>query len=102
VYRLDVSRAKPPGVVWIAEVLVSAPVAAKIRAHHGLDPDEIGQLVSSPPPRLGTLVEDQRGRRLYIRIRTAAGNPILVVLSPVVDDIWRLTSAYVHTSEDGA
>jgi hypothetical protein len=97
-----VSRAKPPGVVWIAEVLVSAPVAAKIRVHHGLDPDEIGRLVSSPPPRLGTLVEDQRGKRLYIKVRTAAGKSALAVLSPVVDDIWRLTSAYMHASQDGA
>jgi hypothetical protein len=97
-----VPRAKPPGVVWIAEVLVSAPVAAKIRANHELDPDEIGRLVSSPPPRLGTLVEDQRGKRLYVRVRTAAGKPILVVLAPVTDDIWRLTSAYVHANQDEA
>jgi hypothetical protein len=102
VYRLDVSRAKPPGVVWVAEVLISGPVAAKIRANQGLDPDEIGRLVSSPPPRLGTLVQDDRGTRLYIRARTAAGMPILVVLSPVADDIWRLMSAYAHASQDGA
>jgi hypothetical protein len=97
-----VSRAKPPGVVWIAEVLVSAPVAAKIRALHGLDPDEIVRLVSAPPPRLGTLVEDQRGKRLYIKVRTAVGKPALVVLSPVAEDIWRLTSAYMHVSQDEA
>jgi hypothetical protein len=97
-----VSRTKPPGVVWIAEVLVSAPVAAKIRASQGLDPEEIGRLVSSPPPRLGTLVQDERGTRLYVKVRAAAGEPVLVVLSPVADDIWRLTSAYAHASEDGA
>jgi hypothetical protein len=67
-----------------------------------MDPDEVVRLVSSPPPRLGTLVEDQRGRRLYIKVRTAAGTPALVVLSPVAEDIWRLTSAYMHMSQDGA
>jgi hypothetical protein len=97
-----VSRTKPPGVVWIAEVLVSAPVAAKIRAKHGLDPDEIGRLVNTPPPRLGTLVQDERGTRLYVRLRTAAGQTVLVVLSPVTDDIWRLTSAYAHLTQGGA
>lgn len=101
VYRLDVSRAKPPGVIWIGEVLVSAPVAAKIRVNHGLDPDEVGRLASSPPPRLGTLVRDQRGTRLYLKLRTAAGQTILVVLSPVAADIWRLTSAYAPLSQDG-
>jgi hypothetical protein len=94
-----VSRAKPPGVAWIAEVLVSAPVAAKIRANPGLNPDEIARLVSSPPPRLGTLVQDERGTRLYVKVRTGAGKPVLVVLSPLADDIWRLTSAYVQTRE---
>jgi hypothetical protein len=99
VYRHDVSRAKAPGVAWIAEVLVSGPVAAKLRAKHGLDPDEIATLVSSPPPRLGTFVEDQRGKRLYVKVRNAAGKTVLVVLSPLTDDIWQVTSAYPEVRE---
>lgn len=98
-YLLDVSRAKAPGIAWISEVLVSAPVAVKLRANHGLDPEELAKLVSSGPPRLGTLVQDERGTRLYVKARTASGRTVLVVLSPLTDDIWRLTSAYVQTRE---
>lgn len=99
VYRRDVSRAKAPGVAWIAEVLISGPVAAKLRAKHGLDPDEIAKLVSTPPPRLGTLVQDERGTRLYVKVRNAAGKTVLVVLSPLTDDIWQVTSAYPEARE---
>jgi hypothetical protein len=99
VYRRDVSRAKAPGVAWIAEVLISGPVAAKLRAKHGLDPDEIAKLVSTPPPRFGTLVEDDRGTRLYVKVRDAAGKTVLVVLSPLTDDIWQVTSAYPEVRE---
>ncbi len=94
-------KAKAPSVVWIAEVLVSTPVAAKITGRHGLDPGELIRLVRSPPPRLGTLVRDDRGDRLYVKVRTAAGESVLVVLSPLAEDVWRVTSAYLETREWG-
>jgi hypothetical protein len=96
-----VRKAKAPSVVWIADVLVSSPVAGKISGRHGLDPGELTRLVRSPPARLGTLVRDARGTRLYVKVRTAAGQSVLVVLSPLSEDIWRVTSAYLETRQWG-
>ncbi len=95
-------RTKAPWVVWVADILVSGPTAAKIRGKHGLDPDEIAKLVSSPPLRAGTFVRDQRGARLYVKVRNAAGQEVLVVLCPLADEIWRLAGAYVQAPSQRA
>jgi hypothetical protein len=84
-----------PRTIWIAEVLVSEGIAEKITSKHGLDPDEIATLTKSPPPKIGRWVTDQRGTRLFVKIRTSTELSVLVVLYPLGDDIWRLASAYV-------
>ena len=91
-----------PRVVFIADVLVSDAVAAKIRARSDVDPAEIVSLVQSPPPRLGRWVHDDRGTRLYVRARTRSGQDLLVVLYPLGSDAWRLASAHVQRRERGA
>jgi hypothetical protein len=97
-----VSGKARPRVVFIADVLVSDAVAGKIRAQSDLDPAEIVSLVRSPPPRIGRWVHDDRGTRLLVRARTRAGRDLLVVLSPLGSDAWRLASAHVHPRERGA
>lgn len=85
-------------MAFIAEVLVSDAVAAKIRAG-GLDPAEVVSVLQSPPPRIGRWVRDDRGTRLYVRARTKAGSELLLVLYPVGSDAWRLASAHVQRRE---
>lgn len=85
-----------PRVVWVAEALVSQAIADKIRSKHGLDPGEIAILIKSPPPRVGRYVVDHRGTRLYVMVRTRRRLPVLVVMYPMGDDVWRLASAYVQ------
>lgn len=92
----DVPRQKEPRTAWIAEVRVSPATAAKIRDKHGLDPAEVAALAESPPPRIGRIVRDDRGTRLYLTVRTSAGQQVLVVLHPAGEDIWHLASAYVQ------
>ncbi len=89
-------REKPPLHVWVGDVLVSAATARKILTKHGLNPDEIAKLAKSPPPRIGRFVRDERGSRLYLSVRNAAGQDVLVVLYPAGDDVWHLASAYVQ------
>jgi hypothetical protein len=91
-----------PRVVFIAEVLVSDLAAAETRAACGMDPAEIVSLVQSPVPRIGRWVHDARGARLYLRIRAGSGRGLLVALSPIGSDAWRLASVYVQPSEHGA
>ena len=91
-----------PRVAFIAEVLVSDVVAARIRARSDLDPAEVVSLVQSPLPRIGRWVHDDRGTRLYVRARSRSGRDLLVVLSPLGSDAWRLASVYVQASEHGA
>jgi hypothetical protein len=91
-----------PRVIWVADVLISISIAEKIRSKHGLDPDEIAALVKSPPPRVGRYITDQRGARLYVKVRTREKLGVLVVLYPVGDDLWRLASAYVLERQRGA
>jgi hypothetical protein len=97
-----VPKRTPPRLVFIADVLVSDAVAAKIRARCDMDAREIVSLVQSPPPRIGRWVHGDRGTRLYIRARTRSGRDLLVVLYPVGSDAWRLTSAHVQPRERGA
>jgi hypothetical protein len=56
---------------------------------------EIVALATSPPPRAGRYVTDDRGTRLYLKLRTHRKQVIRVVLHPLGDDTWRLASAYV-------
>ena len=91
-----------PRLVFIADVLVSDAVAAKIRAGSDLDPAEIVSVVLSPPPRIGRWVHDDRGTRLYVRTRTRSGRDLLVVLYPLGSDAWRLASAHVQPPQRGA
>lgn len=95
-------RRTRPRVVFIAEVLVSDAVAAKIRAGCDVEAREIVSLVQSPPPRIGRWVCDDRGARLYVRARARAGRELLVVLYPLGSDAWRLASAHVQQRERGA
>ena len=88
--------------MFIADVLVSDAVAARIRARTGLDPAEIVSLVQSLPPRIGRWVHDDRGNRLLVRTRTSSGADILVVLYPLGSDAWRLASAHGQSREHGA
>jgi hypothetical protein len=89
----------PPRVVFIADVLVSDAVAAKIRVQSDLDPAEIVSVVQSPPPRIGRWIQDHRGTRLFVRARTRSGREVLVVLYPLGSDAWRLASAHVQARE---
>ena len=89
-------------MVFIAEVLVSDAVAAKIRARCDMDAREVVSLVQSPPARIGRWVHGDRGTRLHIRARTKSGRDLLVVLYPLGSDAWRLASAYVQPAEHGA
>jgi hypothetical protein len=91
-----------PRVVFIADVLVSDAVAAKIRVDGDLDPAEIVSLVQSPPPRVGRWVHGDRGTRLLVRARTRSGRDILVVLYPLGSDAWRLAGAHGQPREHGA
>ena len=91
-----------PKVVFIADVLVSDAVAAKIRAEGDLDPLEMVSLVRSPPPRIGRWVHDARGTRLLVRARSRSGRDVLLVLYPLGSDAWRLASAHVQPREHGA
>jgi len=97
-----VSGRARPRVVFIADVLVSDAVAAKIRAHLDLDPAEIISLVQSLPPRIGRWVRDDRGTRLLVRTRTRSGDDLLLVLYPLGSDAWRLASAHGQPREHGA
>ena len=97
-----VSGKARPRVVFIADVLVSDAVAAKIRAGSDVDPAEIASVVQSPPPRIGRWVHDGRGTRLYVRARMRSGREVLVVLYPLGSDAWRLASAHVQLPERGA
>ena len=89
-------------MVFIAEVLVSDAVAARVRGTCDLEASEIVSLVKSPPPRIGRWIHDDRGTRLYLRARTRAGRGLLVVLYPLGSDAWRLASAHVQPRERGA
>jgi hypothetical protein len=80
---------------------VSDVAAANIRAR-GVDPAEVVSLVQSPLPRIGRWVHDERGTRLYVRARTRSGRNLLVALSPVGSDAWRLASVSVQAGEHGA
>jgi hypothetical protein len=97
-----VSGRARPRVVFIADVLLSDAVAAKIRAESDLDPTEIVSLVQSPPPRVGRWVHGDRGTRLLVRARTRAGRDVLVVLYPLGSDAWRLAGAHGLRRERGA
>jgi hypothetical protein len=97
-----VSGKARPRVVFIADVRVSDAVAAKIRAGSDLDPAEIVSVVQAPPPRIGRWIHDDRGTRLYVRVRTRSGRDVLVVLHPLGSDAWRLASAHVQLPERGA
>jgi hypothetical protein len=88
--------------VFIADVLVSDAAAAKIRGLIDIDPAEIVSLLRSPLPRIGRWVDDDHGTRLYLRARTRTGRDLLIVLSPLGSDAWRLTSAYVQERKGGA
>lgn len=93
---------KTPRLTWVGEVFVSAQIAAKIRGNTGLNPAEIARLVQSPPPRIGRFVRDESGSRLYVVVRTAAGQDVLVVLHSLAADVWLLASAYVQDRKRGA
>jgi hypothetical protein len=97
-----VPKRTQPRLVFVADVLVSDAVAAKIRVQCDLEAREIVSLVQSPPPRIGRWVHDDRGTRLYVRARTKSGRDVLVVLYPLGSDAWRLASAYVQPTEGGA
>jgi len=89
-------------VVFIADVLVSDAVAARLRALIDTDPGEIVALLQSPLPRIGRRVDDDRGTRLYVRARTRSGRDLLVVLVPLGSGAWRLAGAYVKQPSRGA
>ena len=89
-------------MVFIADVLVSDAVAARIRVLIDTDPGEIVSLLQSPLPRIGRWADDDRGTRLYVRARTRSGRDLLVVLSPLGSDVWRLAGAYVKQPSRGA
>jgi hypothetical protein len=91
-----------PRLVFIADVLVSDAVAAKIRAQTDLNPAEIVSVVQSPPPRIGRWVDDTHGARLFVRARTKSGRDVLAVLYPLGSDAWRLASAHVQPREHEA
>jgi hypothetical protein len=97
-----VSGRARPRVVFIADVLVSDAVAAKIRVESDLDPTEIVALVQSPPPRVGRWVHGDRGTRLLLRARTRSGRDVLIVLYPLGSDAWRLAGAHGQGRERGA
>ena len=100
--RRTLPRRTQPRVAFIADVLVSDAVAARIRAELDIDPAEILSVLRSPPPRIGRWVDDDRGTRLYVRARTRSGRDLLIMLSPLGSDAWRLTSAYAQERHEGA
>ena len=94
-------REKARLYVWVGDVLVSTATARKIHTNHRLNPDEIAKLATSPPLRIGRFVRDERGSRVYLSVRNAAGQDVLVVLHPAGDDVWYLASAYVQKRRGG-
>jgi hypothetical protein len=84
---------------WVAKVSVSDATAEKIRAKHHLDPADIVAAVQAPPGHLGR--RDQDGEKVYLIVRIGQ-KPVLVVLYPAGDDVWRLASAYVISGGQGA
>ncbi|HXH57006.1 hypothetical protein [Iamia sp.] len=87
----------PRAVALIAVVAKSERVLEKVaHKHDGITPWEVDEAVVRTPVEASRWVhDDERGWRLKVAGRTAAGRRLLVVLYPVDEDdgVWRLGTA---------
>lgn len=86
-----------PESLWVAELIISTPVRAKLRDHHRLDPDEVRRaIVAVTGLRFKERSDMPRGPRRYVE--TAVGGiRVLCALYPVehpLGDVYALGSAY--------
>jgi len=86
-----------PESLWIAELIISPQVQAKIRERHNLDPAELRQaIVAVPGLTFKERSDPPRGPRKYVE--TSVGNVrVLCALYPVehpLGDVYTLGSAY--------
>lgn len=86
-----------PESLWVAELIISARVSAKLRDRHRLDPDEVRRaIVAVPGLRFKERSEMPRGPRTYLET-AVDGIRALCVLYPVehpLGDVYALGSAY--------
>ncbi|CAN5906251.1 hypothetical protein BH23ACT2_BH23ACT2_14740 [soil metagenome] len=84
--------------VWVAELLVSEPAAAKITNRHHLDPVEVQAALLGVRGLAGRWDHDPvRGSRLLVRVGLGT-DMVLAVLYPVesppLGDVWALATAF--------
>lgn len=83
--------------IWVAELLVTDPVASKIRSRHGLDPGEVRDALVGLRGVSGLWHHDPvRGTRLLVEL-SISSVPAPVVLYPVespLGDVWALATAF--------
>lgn len=81
----------------MAELRVSAATAEKIAGRHGLEVQEVRDLVECVPYLVAALdTDEERGTRAIVRAFHRRGR-VLVVLYPSRnggEDVWHLGSAY--------
>lgn len=83
--------------MWVAELLVSDAVAAKVAGRHGIDVAELRAALGDLRGIAGRWDDDlDRGRRVYAELEVG-GATVRAVLYPVESthgDTWALASAY--------
>lgn len=86
-----------PRGLWVAQLIVSDPTAAKLAAKHGLDAHDVGQAVVGVRGLRYTWHNDpERGSRALVEA-DVKGRLCLLVLYPVdhpMGDVYALGSAY--------
>jgi hypothetical protein len=86
-----------PEALWVARLIISDATRTKLSSRHGLDAGEVTDaVVCVSGLTYGWDDDPERGRRALVEIQIR-GNPVIVVLYPVLDplgDAYALGSAY--------
>jgi len=86
-----------PESLWVAELIISPAVRAKVSASHHVDADDVRQaIVAVQGLRYKWRTDLPRGPRVYVEL-SVLGDRLLAVLYPVnhpMGDIYALGSVY--------